>query len=505
MGEAPGLSSAIEAALSSNEFRVRQILPSSRNRSLGNHRYEVDLSSPEAVQRWHASVVGEGTVVGAVFNFLGLAERFARPGCHPQAAPLELALGLFNLFKQVGADLRQSAKRDGGWAFNFTSLGGKFGIGSPQPLPVAQAPTIGMFKTLKREWPELFVKTLDLDLTADSNLLFSQLIDEITTDDGHVEIGLDGAHRWHIALNDQPAAESPRSLRLDSDAVVLITGGAYGVTADVAKALARQARPRLILVGRSPLPEPEADETGVLEDVASLRRHLITAMRARSSTVLPAEIERSMSRILKDRQIRANLAAMQQAGATVEYHSVDVRSAEQFGALIDDLYARFGRIDGVIHGAGVIEDTFINRKSPQSFANVFSTKVDSALILAHKLRPDGLQFLVFFSSVAGRFGNMGQIDYSAANEYLNKLADHLDRQWPGRVVAVNWGPWDAGMISDELRRLYRTRGVELIPVDEGARLLIEELQHGKQAPAEVVIACSLNALATSVTLEASRT
>jgi NAD(P)-dependent dehydrogenase (short-subunit alcohol dehydrogenase family) len=505
VGEAPGLSSAIEAALSSHEFRVRQILPGSRNRSLGNHRYEVDLSSPEAVQRWHASVVGEGTVVGAVFNFLGLAERFARPGCHPQPAPLELALGLFNLFKQVGADLRQSAKRDGGWAFNFTSLGGKFGVGASEPLPVAQAPTIGMFKTLKREWPELFVKTLDLDLTADSNLLFSQLIDEITTDDGQVEIGLDGSNRWRIALNDQPGTETLNSLALDSASVVLITGGAYGVTADVAKALACQARPRLILVGRSPLPDAEPEETRMLTDVAALRRHLITTMRAQSSTVLPAEIERSLSRILKDRQIRANLAAMQQAGATVEYHSVDVRHAEQFGALLDDLYARWGRIDGVIHGAGVIEDTFISRKTPQSFANVFSTKVDSALILAHKLRPERLQFLVFFSSVAGRFGNLGQIDYSAANEYLNKLADHLARQWPGRVVAVNWGPWDAGMISDELRRLYRARGVAMIPVDEGARLFLDELRRGKQAPAEVVIACSLNALATSAPLEASQT
>lgn len=502
MGEAPGLSSAIEAALSSNEFRVRQILPGTRNRSLGNHRYEVDLSSPEAVRAWHTSVAGEATVVGAVFNFLGLDERFARPGCHTQASPLELAGGLFNLFKELESDLRTSAKRDGGWAFNFTSLGGKFGIGSSAPLAVAQAPTIGMFKTLKREWPELFVKTVDLDLTADSNLLFSQLVDELTADDGVVEIGLDGTHRWQIVLSNGAADEPLGPLPLDSSSVVLITGGAYGVTADVAKAIARQARPRLVLVGRSPLPEAEPEETRVLEDVTALRRHLIGAMRSQSAHVLPAEIERAMARILKNRQIRANLAAMEEAGATVEYHSVDARHTEQFGALLDDLYARLGRIDGVIHGAGVIEDTFISRKTPQSFAKVFSTKVDAALVLAHKLRAEHLRFLVFFSSVAGRFGNMGQIDYSAANEYLNKLADHLDRQWPGRVVSVNWGPWDAGMISEELRRLYRARGVELIPVAEGARMLIDELRRGKSAPAEVVVACSLNALATGATLEA---
>lgn len=495
----------MEAALASNEFRVRQVLPGPRNRNLGNHRYEVDLSSPEAVKAWHASLGSEGAVVGAVFNFLGLAERFSRSGCHAQPAPLELAQGVFNVIKELEGDLRQSAKRGGGWAFNFTSLGGKFGVGTPPPLAVAQASTIGMFKTIKREWPELFVKTVDLDLAIDTNLLFSQLIEELTADDGVVEIGLGGSARWKIELAEDEAGEPLGRLPLDSESVVLITGGAYGVTAEAAKELARQARPRLVLVGRSPLPGPEPADTAALTDVSALRRHLIAAMRSQSATVLPAEIERAIGRILKDRQIRANIAAMEQAGSTVEYYSIDVRSATEFGGLLDDLYARLGRIDGVIHGAGVIEDTFISRKSSQSFANVFTTKVNSAIVLAQKLRPERLRFLVFFSSVAGRFGNMGQIDYSAANEYLNKLAVHLDRQWPGRVVAVNWGPWDAGMISDELRRLYQARGVGLIPVGEGTRLLLEELRRGKEAPAEVVIACSLGALTAGGTLEASRT
>jgi NAD(P)-dependent dehydrogenase (short-subunit alcohol dehydrogenase family) len=490
----------MEAALSSNEFRVRQLLPGTRNRSLGTHRSEVDLSSPEALRAWHTSLSAEGLVVGAVFNFLGLSERFARPGCHAQPAPLELAQGLFNLFKELESDLRQSAKRGGGWAFNFTSMGGQFGISGRAPLALAQAPTVGMFKTLKREWPELFVKSVDLDLSIDTNLLFTQLIEELTSDDGVVEIGL-GTSRRRVELVEDTNHKPLGRLPLDSESVVLITGGAYGVTADVAQELARQARPHLVLVGRSPLPGPESPDTAHLADVAALRRHLISSMRAQNPKLLPADIERAMERILKDRQIRANIAAMQQAGSRVEYHSVDARNAQQFGTLIDELYTRLGRIDGVIHGAGVIEDTFISRKTPQSFANVFTTKVDSAVVLAQKLRPERLGFLVFFSSVAGRFGNMGQIDYSAANEYLNKLAVHLDRQWPGRVVAVNWGPWDAGMISDELRRLYRERGVEMIPVAEGRRMLIDELRRGKQGPPEVVIGCSLAALAAGNTLE----
>jgi NAD(P)-dependent dehydrogenase (short-subunit alcohol dehydrogenase family) len=195
--------------------------------------------------------------------------------------------------------------------------------------------------------------------------------------------------------------------------------------------------------------------------------------------------------MLKDRQILTNLRRLKATGATVEYHSLDVRDEEAFGGLIDDIYARHGRIDGVLHGAGVIEDKLMRDKSPQSYANVFSTKVESALVLTRRLRPQGLTFLVFFSSVAGRFGNAGQSDYSAANEFLNKLACQLSRTWPARVVAINWGAWDAGMVSDELRRLYAMRNIHLIPIPEGVGFLEQELRLKDRREPEVVIACSV--------------
>jgi NAD(P)-dependent dehydrogenase (short-subunit alcohol dehydrogenase family) len=168
-----------------------------------------------------------------------------------------------------------------------------------------------------------------------------------------------------------------------------------------------------------------------------------------------------------------------------------VRNVEQFGGLIDQIYAEHGKIDGVLHGAGVIEDKLMRDKTPESYAKVFSTKVDSAVILAKKLRPESLKFCVFFSSIAGRFGNVGQSDYSAGNEFLNKLAQDLDRRWPGRVVAINWGPWDAGMVSDELRKVYESRQMYLIPVADGVARMEQELRMNGQAHPEVLISCSV--------------
>ncbi|MEO7328209.1 MAG: SDR family NAD(P)-dependent oxidoreductase, partial [Minicystis sp.] len=174
------------------------------------------------------------------------------------------------------------------------------------------------------------------------------------------------------------------------------------------------------------------------------------------------------------------------AGASARYHAVDVRDAAAFGALIDAIYAHHGRIDGVIHGAGILEDRLLAQKTRESFDRVFETKVESALTLAEKLRPD-TSFVVFFGSVSGAFGNKGQIDYAAANDSLDKLAWWLEERIKGRVVSIDWGPWaGAGMVSPELSREYDRRGIGLIDPQEGLDAFLDELLHGSRA-AQVIL------------------
>jgi len=128
------------------------------------------------------------------------------------------------------------------------------------------------------------------------------------------------------------------------------------------------------------------------------------------------------------------------------------------------------------------------RSRRESFDRVFDTKADGAFALVQRLRPESLRFLVFFSSVAGLFGNRGQGDYAAANEVLNKLALSLDTQWEGRVVSINWGPWaTAGMASPEVQRQFRERGVEVIAPDLGGKAFLDELERGRKGEVIVVL------------------
>jgi acyl transferase domain-containing protein/NAD(P)H-dependent flavin oxidoreductase YrpB (nitropropane dioxygenase family) len=332
----------------------------------------------------------------------------------------------------------------------------------------------GMIKTLAAEYPGIRARSVELDPSRDVDELATAMLAELHVSDERLEVGVRGEVRSALVPVAAPlAAGGGAGVALDAQSVVLITGGARGITAKVAIELAKRYRCTIALLGRSPLPEAVEDSSlAHALDAPALRRTLIE--RGVTST---SQVEAQCARILADREIRATLDAIRAAGATATYHAVDVRGP-QLAALIDELYATHGRIDGVIHGAGVLEDKLIRDKTPESFARVFGTKVAGAWTLADKLRRD-VKFVVMFASISGTFGNRGQVDYAAANDALDKLALALSRKVDGRVVSIAWGPWaGAGMVSPVLAREYARRGIELIDAARGVDALIAELASG---------------------------
>jgi NAD(P)-dependent dehydrogenase (short-subunit alcohol dehydrogenase family) len=249
--------------------------------------------------------------------------------------------------------------------------------------------------------------------------------------------------------------------------------------------LAARFHPTLILAGRTAIPEPEGPETLGLEGAAELKRAIVERRKSRSQLVTPGVVEGEYQAILRGREVRANLDQLTSLGARCEYHSLDIRDSAAFEALIQSVYDRHGRIDGVIHGAGIVEDHMFDAKSPESFHRVFDTKVGSALVLARALRPESLRFLFFLSSLAARHGYAGGTDYSSANEVLNRLARKLDREWEARVVAIGWGPWaEVGIASRYPPELLKERGVVYHSVEIGVRSFINELLFGSKGEPE---------------------
>jgi NAD(P)-dependent dehydrogenase (short-subunit alcohol dehydrogenase family) len=319
---------------------------------------------------------------------------------------------------------------------------------------------------------------------------------------GPVEVGLDQDRRVGLELATIPA--TPGSLPLDDRDVVVISGGARGVTAEAALALTQIKRPVLVLLGRSPEPTPEPDWLVGHGSEAEIKRVLL-AKAFDGSKPTPVALEAEYRRRMANREVARNLERLRASGATVVYLTVDVRDRVAVTALLDETRAEHGPVRGLIHAAGVLADHRIEDKTPEQFNRVFDTKVGGLRALLDAVGDDDLRFMVFFSSVSGRFGRAGQVDYAIANEVLNKVAHQQAALRPQcRVVSINWGPWDGGMVTPSLKQEFVRLGVELIPLEAGARHLVEELCLPPQAAVEVVVGGSFPEVAPPVATKPQR-
>ncbi|MBV2235669.1 MAG: SDR family NAD(P)-dependent oxidoreductase [Sterolibacterium sp.] len=375
-----------------------------------------------------------------------------------------------------------------------SGLGGNFGRKGDSAEEVPEdfghgAGMAGMLKTVAREWPEVKVHYVDLDISEPADELAAYLEIELLAENPLTEVSYREGHRHLLKVVESalPLSAEINQLELDKHSVVMLTGGARGITAQLAVALARRYGCQLELAGRSPLPQSEEDAaTRAATDLKALRQLLIQ----QHPELKPVDIEQRCSQILAAREIRNTFAQIEAAGGQVNYTAIDVRDIDAFAAYIEGLYQRHGRLDGVIHGAGVVEDKLLRHKTAESFQRVFDTKVRGALMLYKLLRED-VRFVVFFSSVASAFGNKGQVDYATANDVLDKIAHALQLRVKGRVLSVNWGPWaGTGMVSAELEREYARKGIGLIPLEAGVTALLQELQFGRREDTQVVFMCA---------------
>jgi acyl transferase domain-containing protein/NADP-dependent 3-hydroxy acid dehydrogenase YdfG len=419
-------------------------------------------------------LAGDGQVQGIVYV---AAVDDGRPAVLPDA------------YEPLRAALLRGASR----LVIVTGDGGLLGHGGTGTVPAAgRIPAgsglPGLARTLSREFPGVLVRAVDVDPREPVATVAGHIMAELlqsTAAEGPTVVGRTRHGRMALKVVPAPLTGAPPALDLTPDSVVLLTGGARGITAKAACALAAATGCHLELIGRAPLPAAaeEADLVAAAGPIEIRRALIERGMR------MPAEIETETRRVCSAREIRRTLAAAATVAGSVHYHQVDIRDAAAVDAAVGAILERHGRLDGVIHGAGVLDDRLVRDKTPASFADVFGPKVTGAQTLADAIErrltagdcPD-LSFLVFFGSISGVFGNRGQADYAAANDALGTLSRAWGERFGGQVVCVDWGPWESaegGMVSAELQREYERRGVGLIDPDEGVACLLAELAAGQ--------------------------
>ena len=312
---------------------------------------------------------------------------------------------------------------------------------------------LGLFLSAAQEHPSVQFRTLEIDRDTDLRVALRGALDrgypvvEIIHRDGRIFTS-----EGHLAPS---VFGDSSSLNLSPGDVVVMSGGATGISAHLARSLV-PFTPRLVFLGRTPL-DPGIDPAKPRPERSS--------SEAFTSDPRASEIART-------------LADLHSSGIEATYHTCDVTDPEAVRAIMGEVASRYGRIDGIIHGAGVLRDGPLSQMTPDDFSMVTDVKFLGAWNLFSAAEGAGLRFFVGLSSAAAIQGNPGQANYAAANRMMSALLRTLRRKNGAiRFKALMLPPVEgAGMAEDpEVRELMRRKGAAYIHVNELAGLFCREL------------------------------
>lgn len=324
----------------------------------------------------------------------------------------------------------------------FVYDGGENGI---RPLQEG----IGAFaRVVEAENPQLLIKTVSVTSASITEDVCEGMVNTICNEgwsyNNATEVLYKDGQRFvkkvREVKHDFKNESNEQTISLKEGGVYLITGGAGQLGLLFAKEILRHVNAKVVLCGRKRL-KPETIK-------------IISQLQDKNKEIM---------------YVRADLA--------------DTRDVRR---LIDRIYERYGHIDGIIHGAGVLKDNFIINKSLEEFKLVLQPKVMGAINLDHELANRPLDFFVLMSSFAAVMGNAGQSDYSYANGFLNSFATernirHKEGKCKGRTIVFNWSLWkQGGMMSNKDINVMglETIGMKPLEISEGLSDFMNILENG---------------------------
>jgi amino acid adenylation domain-containing protein len=312
--------------------------------------------------------------------------------------------------------LEQHGSRDG-VTITILSDGVRSVTGEEEIVP-EKATLLGPCTVIPQEYPHITCRNIDV-VTPPTNgwreqNLIAQITSDLLSESKDMAVAYRANQRWVQAF-EPVRLQRAAGARLREEGVYLITGGLSGIGVELAEHLARTKRAKLVLVGRVPLPPRNKWQSWISGN---------------------DEVSSRIRRVLE----------IEELGGAVLAASADVSDAGQMREVLRQARARFGKMDGVIHAAGVAPGRLIAAGQDAQAADTLAPKVKGTRVLEDLFKDEGLDFLVLFSSLSSVLGAFGQVDYCAANAFLDAFAYYNIQQNSIPTVTINWDTWrDTGM------------------------------------------------------------
>lgn len=353
----------------------------------------------------------------------------------------------------------------------------------------------GIVKSLHREFPKGYVAAVASDATLEESLNSLELELAQRYDSGMLpEIFVCGGRRMQEALQPNPSPHSASGRDLfGPHTVVLATGGARGVTAILIEDILKRYGGKVIAVGRTNLQDvPERLLSMSESDMRDYESTYYREQIASGARVPMPVLKKQFERISSANEIHRTTESFAQLPGSFEYLCADITDSVAVDAVIDDIYARYGRIDLVIHGAGIQSSRRISKKSVEEFDAIVSAKIVGLqrIFSAISRHADARAVDVHVLTSSFSFwGNDGQPDYGAANESLNRLAAAMNAgsSLPGNWSSLAWLGWPTIGMARDFAWLGTQRTLHPITKEEG-QMLFHHLTQRKPAQSVNVLA-----------------
>jgi len=361
-----------------------------------------------------------------------------------------------------------------------TRLGGYHGYDQAGAVAPLGGAVTGFTKAYRRERPEVLAKTVDFPVGRKTAALADALIDETLRDPGAVEIGRAGGQRWTVGLAEVPFGDGSGGMTLGSDTVFTVTGAAGGIVSAIVADLAKAAGGGIFhLLDLTPEPDPaDPDLIRFATDRDGLKTAITERLAAGGQRPTPVLIEKELARYERLRSALVAIQSVREVGGQAYYHAVDLTDPGAVADVVAGIAGQHGRVDVLLHAAGLDISHPIADKDAREFGLVFDVKADGWFNLLHAAADLPVGATVVFSSVAGRFGNVGQTDYAAANDLLCKVTSSFRTTRPEtRAIALDWTAWGGlGMATrGSVPTVMARAGIEMLAPEAGIPWIRQEL------------------------------
>ncbi|OQY87182.1 MAG: beta-ketoacyl synthase [Chloroflexi bacterium UTCFX4] len=402
-----------------------------------------------------------------------------------------------NLYTTMRA-LYESINAKNTFLVSATRLGGLHGYdigGASAPLGGA---VVGFTKAYKRERNDVLVKALDFEISRKTAEFADALIDETLFDAGVVEVGYRDGKRFSITLVDTSNVPNDTGMELNKETVFVITGAAGGITSAITTDLAVHSGGIFYLLDLVAPPNAEDAHIKLFrENKDALKAKLIADAKSAGEKPTPALIDKKILGIERQEAALRAKESVEAAGGVAHFYAGDLRDYDAVEKVMNEIRARHNKIDVIVHAAGLEISRSLADKDAAQFNLVFDVKADGFFNLLRAAKGIKIGATVVFSSVAGRFGNSGQTDYSAANDLLCKVTSSLKNWRPEtRGIAIDWTAWGGiGMATrGSIPKIMEMAGIDMLPAESGVPTVRRELTYN-DFRGEIVVGQRLGILA----------